>query len=410
MNHRSISKFILVIAAIFIWGTALAKAPIKIGGPMPLTGPYAGDGVEMKKGLELAMERANEKGGLLGRKVEVLFGDTADMSSENVTSVAKRLLGSKVDAVITYYQAVGSTALTVYGPTGIPYLYAPFRDDLAEMTAKNLDKFSNCLQFGFLNSVFGKDFIKTLSIPEKMGWKAPNKKVMTISIDHPVMTYPAEAFNKDAKEKGYDVVHYEKYPMGYGDKWGPLISKIDDLQPAYITMFNFAGNDAAAFMNQLRDYFGSDGPEALIVMYYVPAVPEFLELAGKNAEGVIWSTSPLELETKQYREFKKRYIAKYKQDPVGNGAMYTYDGFGIWAQAVERAGCVECYSRVVSLIKESVFDGASGSYVFKPDDLSVLMGEYLLPIAYYQIQNQQHVPIEPARFKKGSYQKQPWIK
>jgi len=400
---------IFIFAVFFICETALAADPIKIGGPMPLTGPYAGDGVEMKKGLELAVEMTNAKGGVLGRKVEVLFGDTADMSSENVMSVAKRFLGSKVDAVITYYQAVGSTGLTVYGPAGIPFLYAPYRDDLAEMTAKNLKKYSNCLQYAFINSLFGVDFLKLLDVPQKIGWKTPNKKIVTITIDHPVMTYPAEAFNKGAEEMGYEVAHYEKYQFGAGDKWGPLLSKIDDAQPAFITMFNFMGTDAAAFMNQLRDYFGDD-LNAMVLMYYVPALPEFLEMAGKNAEGVIWSTSPLEFETKEYKEFKKGYVAKYKSEPIGNAALYTYDGFGMWAQAVERAGCVECYPRVVSLIKESVYDGASGTYVFKPDDLTVLSGEYLLPIAYYQIQDQKHVSVDPPRFKKADYKKPPWIK
>ena len=73
-------------------------------------------------------------------------------------------------------------------------------------------------------------------------------------------------------------------------------------------------------------------------------------------------------------------------------------------------GCVDCYPKVVSLIKESVYEGASGTYVFRPDNLTVIPGEYLFPIAYYQIQNQKHVGVDPPRFKTGDYMKPPWIK
>jgi branched-chain amino acid transport system substrate-binding protein len=45
---------------------------IKIGFPMPLSGPAAVYGVPVTKGAELAVADINAKGGVLGRKLELL--------------------------------------------------------------------------------------------------------------------------------------------------------------------------------------------------------------------------------------------------------------------------------------------------------------------------------------------------
>jgi branched-chain amino acid transport system substrate-binding protein len=54
---------------------AQAKDPIRIGFPSPLTGPFAVLAEDQKKGAELAADELNAKGGILGRRVEVLVRD-----------------------------------------------------------------------------------------------------------------------------------------------------------------------------------------------------------------------------------------------------------------------------------------------------------------------------------------------
>src|SRR5437867_11129699 len=54
---------------------AQSKDVIKIGFPLPLTGPFGALAVDQQRGATLAMEELNAKNGILGRKVEVLFRD-----------------------------------------------------------------------------------------------------------------------------------------------------------------------------------------------------------------------------------------------------------------------------------------------------------------------------------------------
>src|SRR5690349_11687651 len=50
-----------------IGGAAAAGDPIKIGSVAPLTGPYSGDGQEMVRGAEMAIDDINGAGGVAGR-------------------------------------------------------------------------------------------------------------------------------------------------------------------------------------------------------------------------------------------------------------------------------------------------------------------------------------------------------
>src|SRR4029450_6450412 len=49
--------------------------PLRIGCPLPLTGPFAALAADMQRGAQLAQDDLNGKGGIMGRKVEVLFRD-----------------------------------------------------------------------------------------------------------------------------------------------------------------------------------------------------------------------------------------------------------------------------------------------------------------------------------------------
>jgi branched-chain amino acid transport system substrate-binding protein len=64
-----------VLAAACGGGSGSSKGPIKVGLIVSLTGNYAPLGSEDKKAVELAVEQVNAQGGLLGRKVQIVFRD-----------------------------------------------------------------------------------------------------------------------------------------------------------------------------------------------------------------------------------------------------------------------------------------------------------------------------------------------
>ena len=67
------------MAAALLTGVAAAASaqggPIRIGVVTPLSGTYSALGQQVKWGIELATQEINAAGGILGRKVELLFED-----------------------------------------------------------------------------------------------------------------------------------------------------------------------------------------------------------------------------------------------------------------------------------------------------------------------------------------------
>ena len=76
---------------------ATAADTIKIGFPMPLSGPAAVYGVPVTKGAELAVADINAKGGVLGRKLELLPRDSKANADEAVRLARELIIKDNVD-------------------------------------------------------------------------------------------------------------------------------------------------------------------------------------------------------------------------------------------------------------------------------------------------------------------------
>ena len=81
--------------------TARAAEVVKIGIDNPLTGPYAALGKNELVGCELALEEINAKGGILGRKAELVVEDSTSGDAGVAVQKARKLIdGDKVDFLI----------------------------------------------------------------------------------------------------------------------------------------------------------------------------------------------------------------------------------------------------------------------------------------------------------------------
>lgn len=390
-------------------GSAFAKNPILVGSPLPLTGPYASDGEQMRMALELAVEEKNAAGGILGHPVELIFGDVGGLEAEKIKAIGERLVGAGVNAVITGYDD-GGVDTKVFGAFDIPYLHGNAMTLCTKPVAENMDKYWNVFQYVYNDVAYGVDAAKYLfDAGNQMGWKAPNNKIAIIKVDYAYNIMPADKFADITKKDGYKIVLNETVPFGMPD-WGPILSKIESKEPAYITFWHLDPTDAARFIKQFSEYFGDDGLNALVYMQYTPSVPEFIQLAGESAEGVIWVGGSFGFGPK-FEAYKKRWMKKFTSEPAGLYAEATRDGFDIWAAAVEKAGCYDCYEKIADNIRSSEYEGLCANYRFDPKDQSVLQSDDTMPLVWFQIQDGKNIRMRPAKFNKGNaYRMPPWIK
>jgi ABC-type branched-subunit amino acid transport system substrate-binding protein len=74
--------FAVALLAALAWAVvpvSEAQAPIRIGATLAQTGVYATSGQTQLRGYQLCVQHMNEKGGVLGRKVElVVYDDASD--------------------------------------------------------------------------------------------------------------------------------------------------------------------------------------------------------------------------------------------------------------------------------------------------------------------------------------------
>jgi branched-chain amino acid transport system substrate-binding protein len=319
------------------------------------------------------------------------------------------LIGAGVNAVITGYDD-GGVDTKVFGAFDIPYLHGNAMTLCTKPVAENMDKYWNVFQYMYNDVAYGVDAAKYLfETGKQMGWTAPNKKIAIIKVDYAYNIMPADKFADITEKDGYQVVVNETVPFGMAD-WGSILSKIESKEPAYVTFWHLDPTDAARFIKQFSEYFGDDGLNAQVYMQYTPSVPEFIQLAGKAAEGVIWVGGAYGFGQK-YEDYKKRWVKKFKSEPAGLYAEATRDAFEIWAAAVEKAGCYDCYKEISDNIRASKYEGLCATYVFDPKDQSILQTDDTMPLVWFQIQDGKNVRMRPAKYDEGKpYRLPSWIK
>lgn len=96
MDHRYCLTPLMAAAVLFPL-TARAADAIKIGFPIPLSGPTATYGVPILKGAEMAVSEINAKGGVLGRKLELLSRDSKASADEAVRLARELIIKDNVD-------------------------------------------------------------------------------------------------------------------------------------------------------------------------------------------------------------------------------------------------------------------------------------------------------------------------
>jgi branched-chain amino acid transport system substrate-binding protein len=385
---------------------------ILVASAMPLTGPYASDGEEMNQALEMAIDDYNEQGGLLGRQLKLVTCDVGALEVDTIQACAERLLGENPDAIITGYDDSGVNTLA-FGEGDMPYLHAVTMRAAIEPVMEDPEKYGNVFQYDPSDYDYGVNAADLLpQIAEQIGFVPKNKSVAVITTDYAYNVVGAEAFEDFIQQQGYEVAVHEVTPFGV-QEWGPILSKIGKAEPAFITFWNLDPADAARFMNQFRRQFADTGIDSLVYMQYTPDIPEFLELTGDNADGLLWSTvigvsSRIGLDKAEYTQ---RWVDRFGTDPKGIHPFIVRDAFDIWATAVEQVGCVECFDKINEAIRTNVYKGFAGTYQFAPlsEGQYAMQGDDLLPTIWTQIQNAEHVVVLPEVAAEGSIQMPPWI-
>lgn len=140
---------ILLVMAMTIDGPEARAADVfKIGVIAPMTGPAAETGEGMKGASIIAAEEINKKGGILGRKIELYFGDDESKAAAGASVMERLINREKVDIVIgTMNSNVGLATMEIAANYGIPFIMTgPAAQAIADKIKGNPQRYKYLLK------------------------------------------------------------------------------------------------------------------------------------------------------------------------------------------------------------------------------------------------------------------------
>jgi branched-chain amino acid transport system substrate-binding protein len=191
-----------------------------------------------------------------------------------------------------------------------------------------------------------------------------------------------------------------------------VLAKIRQSPPGLIFHADYIPGDLASFQQQFR----SDPTPSLMYQQYGPSIPEYLELAGDDADGVIWSTVIGTLPDETGQAFKDAYQEEYGAEAGLSQAGGQFDLVHVWAQSAAMAGDPMDFEAVNANLKRMLYRGVSGTYNYKPEELTAIpypddvndpsLG---MPHLTFQIQAQEQVLIDPEPYVQGQFELPGWL-
>ena len=352
-------RFFLMLFCVVALLTApvFAADTIKIGAILSVTGPASFLGAPEAKTLEMLVEDINAKGGIIGKKVELVVKDSGG-SPEKTVSFAKQLIEEeKVFAIIGPSTSGETMAIKNVAEEGKTLLISCAA---AEVIVNPLAK--------YVFKVAPKDSYAAVKIFQQMK-KMKLSRIGVLSSNTGFGKAGKEQLEKLAPEHGIQIVVNEVYDKSATD----LTAEVTKLKAAGIqAIVNWSIEPAQAIVIKNARQMGMTVP---IFQSHGFANIQYAKAAGAAAEGVIFPASRLvvadELPDKNHQKpvimaYKKAYEAKYGED-VSTFGGHAYDALTLLARAIREAG--DNREKVRSSFENiRNFIGTAGIFNFSPTD------------------------------------------
>lgn len=312
------------------------KILIGIAGPM--TGSDAKMGMDFRNGAGIAVEEWNEKGGLMGKKIEMVVGDDQSDPKQAV-SVANKLVNKAVAGVVGHFNSSCSIpASDVYNRAGLPMISpASTNPKLTDRGYKGVFR------------VCGRDDQQGKVAAEFIMSKLKIKKIAVI---HDKTTYGQGLADELKKFLGdtAEVVYYGGIVQGDKD-FKSVLTAIKNTQPELV-FFGGIYPEAGLLVKQAKEiglktpFMSGDGV----------IDPKFIEIAGnKAAEGTYLTFSPDPGKIPSAKMFIDKYRQRFGEP--GPYSIYAYDAMNILLTAIENAETTDG-KEIIANLHSNEFIGA----------------------------------------------------
>jgi branched-chain amino acid transport system substrate-binding protein len=323
--RRLVAAVLAVSVVLASLAPAGAQAPVRIGASLSLTGTYGKPGKYSHEGYLLCAKDLNARGGILGRKVEMVLYDDRSETQTGVRLYEKLITEDKVDGVIGPY----SSAIT----EAVANVTEKYRTVMIATLASTTSIFKKGRRYIFMIPSPAETYLEGLL---DMAARRGLKRVALVNEDTLFPKTSVTGAVELAHKRGMQVVFQEAYPKGVTD-FTALLSKVKAAAPEVFGAATYF-DDAVAITRQMKEL--DINPK----MYGVTVggdLPEFYDLLKANAE-YTYGASQWEpvLRLPGQTEFLDAYKREFGHEPSYHSAS-AYAGCMLYADAVRRAGTLD---------------------------------------------------------------------
>ena len=356
-------------------------------------------GADTGHGAELAAAEINAKGGILGRKVEIVTYDNKSSSADSVRAFQRAVSEDKVSAVIASYISEVVLALEPWAARLKMPLITPgaASNEITKAIHNDYDK--NKYTFhGYLTSAAQAELV--CDAAKDLLVDSLKLKSVAIMSEDAAWTKPLDVGYEACFPKvGMNVVDHVRFSPDTTD-FTPIFNNIEGKKPdAIVTGISHVGvQPTVQWKNQ----------QVPIAMFGISAQalsPTFWNDTNGAADGIpsLAVATPDVAVTSKTKPFAQAFQAKYGTPPAYTG--YTaYDDVYIITQAIQRAGSTDP-DKMVAEMEKTKYEGTIGNIEFygKNDEFThgIKSGPGYVTGLVFQWQNAKQVTVWPKKIAEG---------
>ncbi len=232
-----------VAATPFMFNIARAQGtPIKVGFPVPLTGPFSAEAQDQVRAAKIAIEEFNAAGGFGGRMAELLVRDTKLNSGEAATRTLELIEKDRANFIVGSLSAATQLSINaVARDRKIIFNSISQSDTINEAKDWSLYTFHEAL-----NPHLTAGAVARYAFP-KFG-----KKIVYLTADYAYGHEMVRGFERAGKPLGATTLADIRHPLGVAD-YSAFMPRIQSLKPDVLVLCNF-GRDLVNSAKQLTNF------------------------------------------------------------------------------------------------------------------------------------------------------------
>jgi branched-chain amino acid transport system substrate-binding protein len=371
-----LSALVMLAASWIATPTRAADDTIKIGFITSLTGTNARFGEAHQRGYQLAVEEINAKGGVLGKKIELVIEDDASKPEQAQLAVEKLINDKGMNLLIGAYSSASTLQAAAKAEENKVPMIVPTAttNTLTEKGYKYIFRV-NATSAGYADTV--------------LGWLKNEAKLTDLAV-----VWEDTAFGSDnekeaqraAKALGIKIVASEKYTAGAAD-FRPILTRVKSAKPEAIYFLSYLA-DATLLMQQAKEL--DLNVKAFTAGGTGFSLPEFPENAKDAAEFTIsvnqWTPDVAWTGTKEFTEaFMKKYDGREPQ----YHSMQAYVSVYVAVDAMKRANTSSDSEKLRDALTKTALDTPFGLIKFNEK------GQNNHPLLITQILKGKYITVYP---------------